>query len=63
MKQTLEIDGRTYWGTRTILDAYGITEGTLYRWINRRLMPDSIRIGNRRFYPKDEVERRMSRGE
>ncbi|HEX3862119.1 MAG TPA: hypothetical protein VHY35_10550 [Stellaceae bacterium] len=57
------MDGRTYWSPTYICEWAKIHKQTYYAWLKRGLMPQAIKIGNRKFYDSQEVERRLSRGE
>jgi DNA-binding transcriptional MerR regulator len=63
MKQVMEIGGVIYWAPPAVCEWADIHPQTFYSWVRRGLMPPPIKIGNRRYYPKDEVERRLSRGQ
>jgi hypothetical protein len=63
MKKTIKIRGKTYISSAVLCRTYEIHGVTAYRWRKRGLLPEGVRIGNVHYYPKKEVECRMSRGE
>jgi hypothetical protein len=63
MKDTIELNGEVY-DSRTLLrEQYGLSVMTVYRWTKRGLLPPPIRLGRSNYYPRTEVEARLSHGE
>jgi predicted site-specific integrase-resolvase len=63
MKHTLEIQGRVYDSTRVFTETYGLSALTLWRWYKRALIPPPIRLGNRNYYERQQIEERLTTGE
>jgi predicted site-specific integrase-resolvase len=63
MKKTLELHGLNYDRADIIKERYGISEMTLYRWTRKGLLPMPIRLGRNRYFRRDEVEDKLSRGQ
>ena len=63
MKQTLEFLGRIHDSAEIIMERYGLDPMKLYRWTKKGLLPKPVKLGRNRFYPREEVDSRLSRGE
>ena len=63
MKKSVELHGTFYIDRSGIMDHFGITPTTFYRWRDKGLLPKPIKLGKGRFYAHDEVENILSRGE
>jgi predicted DNA-binding transcriptional regulator AlpA len=63
MKTSVELHGTLYIDRSVIMDHFGITPTTFYRWRDKGLLPKPIKLGKGRFYAHDEVENILSRGE
>lgn len=63
MKETIELSGQVYDCGDLLRDRYGLSEMTIYRWTKRGLLPPPVRLGRTNYYPRREVEARLTRGE
>jgi predicted DNA-binding transcriptional regulator AlpA len=63
MRTSIELHGKIYIDRSVIMDQFGITPTTFYRWRDKGLLPKPLKLGKGRFYPHDEVEKTLSRGE
>jgi predicted DNA-binding transcriptional regulator AlpA len=62
MNETIELQGVIYDTGQIIIERYGISAMTLWRWTKRGLLPQPIRIGRTKYYERQEVEARLSYG-
>jgi predicted DNA-binding transcriptional regulator AlpA len=62
MKRTIELSGQTYDSGGLLQDRFGFSPMTLYRWTKDGFLPQPIKLGRTNYYPRNEVEDRMSKG-
>jgi predicted DNA-binding transcriptional regulator AlpA len=62
MKTTITLHGTLYIDRSVIMDHFGITPTTFYRWRDKGLLPKPVKLGKGRFYARDEVENIFSHG-
>jgi predicted DNA-binding transcriptional regulator AlpA len=56
MHETLKIRGQIFLSGATLEEVLGISTITRYRWVKANRLPHPLRIGNRLFFSKREVE-------
>jgi predicted DNA-binding transcriptional regulator AlpA len=62
MKETIVLGGKTYDSGGLLQDRYGLSPMTVYRWTKEGFLPQPIKLGRTNYYPRDEVEDRLSKG-
>ena len=63
MRKSIKLQGQTYDAGELLIERYGISPMTLWRWVKRGLLPPPIRLGRKKYYERREVEARLSSGE
>jgi DNA-binding transcriptional MerR regulator len=63
MKKTIELQGMIYDTGQIIIERYGISPMTVWRWERRGLLPPPIKLGRTKYYERREVEARLSCGD
>jgi predicted site-specific integrase-resolvase len=56
MKDTLIIKDTIYDDSEIVRTDLGITKVTLARWVKAGRLPRPLRLGNKNFFPRKEVE-------
>jgi len=62
MKRSIVLSGQTYDSGGLLRDRYGLSAMTLHRWAKDGLLPRPIKLGRTNYYPRSEVEDRLSKG-
>lgn len=62
MKTTIMLSGRCYDSGCALRHRYGLSPMTIYRWTKGGLLPQPIKLGRTNYYPRNEVEARLSKG-
>jgi predicted DNA-binding transcriptional regulator AlpA len=62
MKGTIVLIGETYESSGLLRDRYGLSAMTVYRWTKNGFLPQPIKLGRTNYYPRNEVENRLSKG-
>lgn len=62
MKTTIVLSGRTYDSGGLLRNRFGLSAMTLYRWTKDGFLPQPIKLGRTNYYPRSEVEDRLSKG-
>lgn len=62
MKRSIVLSGLTYDSGGLLRDRYGLSPMTLYRWTKGGFLPQPIKLGRTNYYPRTEVEDRLSKG-
>jgi predicted DNA-binding transcriptional regulator AlpA len=63
MKKSITLQGQTFDAGEVLIQRYGISAMTLWRWVKRGLLPPPIKLGRRNYYERREVEARLFCGE
>jgi predicted site-specific integrase-resolvase len=59
MKPTIILKGQEYDNTTAIIDKYGITYMTLYKWTKEGVVPTPVKLGRRNYYNREAIEDRL----
>jgi predicted DNA-binding transcriptional regulator AlpA len=56
MKDTIELDGKTYVSSAILMERFGVSTQTLTRWAKNGFLPKPVRLGHAWFYPHGEID-------
>jgi predicted DNA-binding transcriptional regulator AlpA len=60
MKECIELQGVIYDASQTLIERYGISAMTLWRWTKRGVLPRPIKLGRKSYFARGEVEARLA---
>ena len=63
MKDEIVLENQVYETGGALSARLGVCPVTINRWMRRGLLPMPIKIGTRKYYCRDDVESRLSRGQ
>jgi predicted site-specific integrase-resolvase len=59
MKTTISLKGEEYDSTTVIIEKYGISYMTLYKWTKEGVVPHPVKLGRRNYYNREAIENRL----
>jgi predicted site-specific integrase-resolvase len=59
MKTTISLKGQEYDSASTIIEKYGISYMTLYKWTKEGVGPPAVKLGRRNYYNREAIENRL----
>jgi hypothetical protein len=59
MKESIEIAGRDYDSRKRVHEKFDIDYTTIANWVKNGLLPTPLRLGNRLYFDRTEVETRL----
>jgi predicted DNA-binding transcriptional regulator AlpA len=59
MKTTISLKGHEYDSASAIIEKYGISYMTLYKWTKEGVLPHPVKLGRRNYYNRQAIENRL----
>lgn len=56
MKRVIEIGGKEFWDTSVLMDLFGVSKTTVNDWTAKKVLPEPIWFGARRFWERTGIE-------